>query len=70
MVSYEGTVQKYLGVNAALGESRFIVAEADESDASFLYLQPMAAIVTKTCSCGFTMCTSHSNTVTVTHKLA
>jgi UDP-N-acetylmuramate-alanine ligase len=28
------------------GESRFIVAEADESDASFLYLQPMAAIVT------------------------
>jgi UDP-N-acetylmuramate--alanine ligase len=23
------------GVNAALGESRFIVAEADESDASF-----------------------------------
>ncbi len=24
------------GVNAALGESRFIVAEADESDASFL----------------------------------
>jgi len=34
------------GVNAALGASRFIVAEADESDASFLYLEPMAAIVT------------------------
>ena len=34
------------GVNAALGASRFIVAEADESDASFLHLQPMAAIVT------------------------
>ncbi|MDO4222786.1 MAG: UDP-N-acetylmuramate--L-alanine ligase [Acinetobacter sp.] len=34
------------GVNAALGESRYIVAEADESDASFLYLQPMAAIIT------------------------
>ncbi|MBF7681819.1 UDP-N-acetylmuramate--L-alanine ligase [Acinetobacter sp. B5B] len=34
------------GVNAALGESRFIVVEADESDASFLYLQPMAAIIT------------------------
>lgn len=34
------------GVNAALGASRYIVAEADESDASFLYLQPMAAIVT------------------------
>ena len=33
-------------VNAALGASRFIVAEADESDASFLHLEPMAAIVT------------------------
>ncbi len=34
------------GVNAGLGESRYMVAEADESDASFLYLQPMAAIIT------------------------
>ena len=34
------------GLNAALGASRYIVAEADESDASFLYLEPMAAIVT------------------------
>ena len=34
------------GVNAALGASRFIVAEADESDASFLFLEPMAAVVT------------------------
>lgn len=34
------------GVNAGLGESQYIVAEADESDASFLYLQPMAAIIT------------------------
>ena len=34
------------GVNAALGASRILVAEADESDASFLHLQPMAAIVT------------------------
>ena len=34
------------GVNAALGASRYIVAEADESDASFLHLQPMAAIIT------------------------
>ena len=34
------------GVNAALGASRYIVAEADESDASFLSLRPMAAIVT------------------------
>lgn len=34
------------GTNAALGESRYIVAEADESDASFLHLQPMVAVVT------------------------
>jgi UDP-N-acetylmuramate--alanine ligase len=34
------------GVNARLGASRYLVAEADESDASFLYLQPMLAIVT------------------------
>jgi len=34
------------GVNAQLGSSRFLVAEADESDASFLYLQPMLAVVT------------------------
>ncbi len=32
--------------NANLGESSYFVAEADESDASFLYLQPMMAIVT------------------------
>ncbi len=34
------------GTNAQLGESRYLVAEADESDASFLHLQPMVAIVT------------------------
>lgn len=34
------------GTNARLGGSRYIVAEADESDASFLYLQPMLAVVT------------------------
>jgi len=34
------------GANAQLGSSRFLVAEADESDASFLYLQPMLAVVT------------------------
>ncbi|WP_430737535.1 UDP-N-acetylmuramate--L-alanine ligase [Psychrobacter sp. VH5] len=34
------------GKNAALGSSRYLVAEADESDASFLSLHPMAAIVT------------------------
>ena len=34
------------GCNAKLGDSRYLVAEADESDASFIHLQPMAAIVT------------------------
>jgi UDP-N-acetylmuramate--alanine ligase len=34
------------GANARLGESRYLVAEADESDASFLHLQPMVAAVT------------------------
>lgn len=34
------------GKNAQLGSSRYLVAEADESDASFLSLRPMAAIVT------------------------
>lgn len=32
--------------NAKLGASRYLVAEADESDASFLHLQPMVAILT------------------------
>jgi UDP-N-acetylmuramate--alanine ligase len=34
------------GRHARLGLSDYLVAEADESDASFLYLQPMMAIVT------------------------
>ena len=34
------------GANAALGESRYLVAEADESDASFLHLQPMVSVIT------------------------
>jgi UDP-N-acetylmuramate--alanine ligase len=34
------------GTNAQLGTSRFLIAEADESDASFLHLQPMVAVVT------------------------
>jgi len=34
------------GSNARLGEGRYLVAEADESDASFMHLQPMMAIVT------------------------
>lgn len=34
------------GSNACLGASRYLVAEADESDASFLHLQPMVSVVT------------------------
>jgi UDP-N-acetylmuramate--alanine ligase len=34
------------GSNARLGESRYLIAEADESDASFLHLQPLVAVVT------------------------
>lgn len=34
------------GSNAQLGKSVYFVAEADESDASFLFLKPMMAIVT------------------------
>lgn len=34
------------GTNAKLGGSRYLVAEADESDASFLHLQPMLSVVT------------------------
>lgn len=34
------------GTNAQLGKSAYFVAEADESDASFLFLKPMIAVVT------------------------
>ena len=34
------------GTNARLGDSQYLVAEADESDASFLLLQPMMAVIT------------------------
>ncbi|MFT5420896.1 MAG: UDP-N-acetylmuramate--alanine ligase [Candidatus Endobugula sp.] len=34
------------GSNAKLGTSQYLVAEADESDASFLHLQPMVAVIT------------------------
>ncbi|MFC0668293.1 UDP-N-acetylmuramate--L-alanine ligase [Azotobacter chroococcum] len=34
------------GTNAQLGSSRYLIAEADESDASFLHLQPLVAVVT------------------------
>ncbi len=41
-----GGLVKSAGTNARLGCSRYLIAEADESDASFLYLQPMVSIVT------------------------
>ncbi|MBV7297916.1 UDP-N-acetylmuramate--L-alanine ligase [Enterovibrio paralichthyis] len=41
-----GGLVKSAGTNARLGCSRYLIAEADESDASFLHLQPMVAIVT------------------------
>lgn len=34
------------GANAQLGTSPYFVVEADESDASFLYLKPMTAVIT------------------------
>lgn len=34
------------GTHAQLGDSRYLVAEADESDASFLHLQPVMAVLT------------------------
>jgi UDP-N-acetylmuramate--alanine ligase len=37
---------KSAGTNARLGAGQYLVAEADESDASFMHLQPMVAIVT------------------------
>jgi len=37
---------KSAGANARLGTGEYLVAEADESDASFLHLQPLIAIVT------------------------
>ncbi len=37
---------KSAGANARLGTGEFIVVEADESDASFLYLSPVVSVVT------------------------
>jgi UDP-N-acetylmuramate--alanine ligase len=34
------------GTNARLGSSQYLIAEADESDASFVHLQPMVSVVT------------------------
>ena len=35
-----------IGTNARVGQGEYLVAEADESDASFLYLQPVISVVT------------------------
>ncbi|MDH3642340.1 MAG: Mur ligase domain-containing protein, partial [Gammaproteobacteria bacterium] len=35
-----------VGSNARLGAGKYLVAEADESDASFMHLQPILAVVT------------------------
>ena len=35
-----------VGSNARLGSSKYLVAEADESDASFLHLSPMLSVIT------------------------
>jgi UDP-N-acetylmuramate--alanine ligase len=41
-----GGLLKSAGSNARLGLGRYLVAEADESDASFTHLQPLIAIIT------------------------
>jgi UDP-N-acetylmuramate--alanine ligase len=41
-----GGVVNAFGTNARLGQGRYLVAEADESDASFLLLQPVISLVT------------------------
>jgi UDP-N-acetylmuramate--alanine ligase len=41
-----GGVLNGLGANAKLGSGKYFIAEADESDASFLRLQPVISVVT------------------------
>ncbi len=41
-----GGLVNAFGTNARLGQGRYLVAEADESDASFLLLQPVISVVT------------------------
>ncbi len=41
-----GGLVRQNAASAKLGQSQFLVAEADESDASFMHLQPMTAVVT------------------------
>ncbi|MCA9508397.1 MAG: UDP-N-acetylmuramate--L-alanine ligase [Myxococcales bacterium] len=41
-----GGIVNHFGANAILGQSQFMVAEADESDGTFLHLSPTIAVVT------------------------
>lgn len=41
-----GGILNSSGIGAKLGESDYLIAEADESDASFLHLQPMLSVIT------------------------
>ena len=41
-----GGLLNSVGTNARLGKGNYLIAEADESDASFLHLQPMVTVVT------------------------
>ncbi len=41
-----GGILNSSGMGAKLGESDYLIAEADESDASFLHLQPMLSVIT------------------------
>lgn len=41
-----GGVLTAVGSNARLGKGQYLVAEADESDASFLHLQPLISVIT------------------------
>jgi UDP-N-acetylmuramate--alanine ligase len=41
-----GGVVNHFGANAIVGQSQFMVAEADESDGTFLHLSPTIAVVT------------------------
>ena len=41
-----GGILKNIDTNACLGDGKFFVAEADESDGSFLYYQPKYSIIT------------------------
>lgn len=41
-----GGLLKQVNSNARLGSSKYLIAEADESDASFLHLTPMLSVIT------------------------